>query len=201
MSQTKYHHGDLKAALLQAAARLLKEKGIEALSLRTLAAEVGVSHMAPYAHFKNKTELFQSIAANGFNAMAQRMEQVDPQLSAEQRILAYGTAYIEFAIANAPLYRLMLAQTQVTGPEKASKKAPHMCEELKQASKRPHDLLEQAFAELIADKNLRTIRTQGAWSLVHGMAALLIDGHLSVPRGMSIKSFLAKATLQMPRKD
>ena len=52
----KYHHGDLKSALLNAAKRLIVENGIDALSLRSIATEVGVSHMAPYAHFKNKSE-------------------------------------------------------------------------------------------------------------------------------------------------
>ncbi len=193
VSHSRYHHGDLKAALISAAIHLLKEKGIEALSLRTLAAEVGVSHMAPYAHFKNKTELFQSIAAAGFRALAERMEAVPEELDASERILEYGTAYIEFAIANAPLYRMMLSQTQVTGPQKAQG-ATHLSDELKLASSYPYALLESEFARLINDDDLCAIRTQGAWSLVHGMAALIIDGHLTVPKGMPVKTFLAKAT-------
>ena len=198
MSSSRYHHGDLKAALISAATKILKEKGIEALSLRGLAAEVGVSHMAPYAHFKNKTELFQSIAAYGFSGLADKMEKVQGDLAPVERILAYGTAYIEYAIANAPLYRLMLSQTQDTGPRKA-KGARHLSEELKAASQRPYDLLESEFALLIKDEELRKIRTQGAWSIVHGMAALIIDGHLTVPKGMPIKTFLAKATIELPR--
>ncbi len=197
LTQSNYHHGDLKAALIAAAEKILKEKGIEALSLRTIAAEVGVSHMAPYAHFKNKSELFQSIAAAGYNAMADRMKEVGEDLSPPQRILAYGTAYIEFALANAPLYRLMLSQTQFTGPEKAEK-AAHLSNEVKESSKRPFDMLEAEFGKFIDDNSMRRIRAQGAWSLVHGMAALIIDGHLAVPKGMTIKSFLANASMQMP---
>lgn len=195
MSTAKYHHGDLKTALITEAEKILEEKGIEALSLRTLAAAVGVSHMAPYAHFKNKTELFQAIAASGFDAMSARMEKIDSDLSPEHKILNYGTAYIEFALANAPLYRLMLSQTQVTGPDKADK-ASHLSDELKRASKRPHDLLDNEFEKLIQDPLKRQVRTQGAWAMVHGMAALIIDGHMRVPEGMDIKTFLAQATLQ-----
>lgn len=194
-ANSSYHHGDLKAALISAAETILKEHGLQALSLRTVAAQVGVSHMAPYAHFKNKTELFQAIAASGFKAMAQRMEQVPDSLSPEQRILAYGAQYIEFALANAPLYRLMLAQTQETGPDKVDKGAGHLSEELTLASRRPYDLLEREFSRLIKDKTLRRIRTQGAWAMVHGMAALIIDGHLSIPKGMSVNAFLAKAAM------
>lgn len=193
-----YHHGDLKTALIQSAERILKEKGIEALSLRTLAADVGVSHMAPYAHFKNKTELFQSIAAKGFNSLAYKLEQIDVNQNPHALILDYGATYIEFALSNAPLYRLMLSQTQVTGPQKASKTASHMSAELKEASKRPFILLRNAFAQVEPDRNQQMIQAQGAWGLVHGISALLIDGHLLVPDGMTIKDFLAAATLKLP---
>lgn len=197
MSTRNYHHGDLKAALISAAKKLLAEKGIEALSLRTIASEVGVSHMAPYAHFKNKTELFQAIAATGFKALAQRMENVDVQQDAKLLILDYGTQYIEFAIANAALYRLMLSQTQVMGPQNAEAGSQHMTQELRDASKRPYVLLVQAFGQLTQDKTTQNVQAQGAWSIVHGMAALMIDGHLTIPDGMDVKAFLAMASLQI----
>lgn len=197
VSSRSYHHGDLKAALIEAANTLLKEKGIEALSLRTLASVVGVSHMAPYAHFKNKTELFQAIAATGFNALAQRMEEVNLKQDAAHLILDYGTQYIEFAIANAPLYRLMLSQTQVTGPQKQEQATNHMSDELKSASKRPYVLLVNAFASITQNEEKQHVRAQGAWAMVHGIASLLIDGHLTIPQDMSIKSFLATASMQV----
>jgi len=199
VSSRNYHHGDLKVALIEAANLLLKEKGLEALSLRTLASEVGVSHMAPYAHFKNKTELFQAIAANGFRSLASRMEDVDIDQKATVLILDYGTQYIEFAIANAPLYRMMLSQTQVTGPQHSQDTSNHMSQELKDASKKPFTLLVSAFAELSPDKATQNVQAQGAWAIVHGIASLLIDGHLNIPDDMSIKQFLAVASMQMPQ--
>lgn len=198
-SSRSYHHGDLKTALVASAERILNEKGIEALSLRTLAADVGVSHMAPYAHFKNKTELFQSIAAKGFNSLSLMLGQVDPEQKPEDLILIYGATYIEFALSNAPLYRLMLAQTQVTGPEKVSQSASHMSDELQQASKKPFALLRDAFSRIESDKKRQSIQAQGAWALVHGISSLLIDGHLHVPKGMSIKDFLSEAALKIER--
>ena len=197
VSSRNYHHGDLKVALIHAANTLLKEKGIEALSLRTLASTVGVSHMAPYAHFKNKTELFQSIAASGFNTLAKRQEAINHNQSAAQLILDYGTQYIEFAIDNAPLYRLMLSQTQVTGPQQDVTASGHMSDELQTASKRSYSVLVNAFAQICENKDTQKIRAQGAWALVHGIASLLIDGHLTIPSGMSIKSFLATASIQV----
>lgn len=198
MTNRSYHHGDLKAALISAANLLLKEKGITALSLRTIASEVGVSHMAPYAHFKNKTELFQAIAAEGFRSLAQRMDAVKQDQKATQQILDYGTEYIKFALDNAPLYRLMLSQTQVGGPDKTDE-ADHMSDELKEASKRPYTLLLNAFGEITDDKQIQHVRAQGAWSIVHGMSAFLIDGHLTIPEGMDIKTFLATASMQVPK--
>lgn len=203
LSSRNYHHGDLKSALLQAALTLLEEQGIAALSLRTLASKVGVSHMAPYAHFKNKSELFQSISAFGFNAMADKMEAVDPEQPAEALILAYGSEYIQFAISNAPLYRLMLSQTQVTGPQSSVKSdsTSHLSDELKAASKRPYKLLSTNFAILFPDnRDIQSLRAQGAWALVHGISSLLIDGHLVIPQGMSIKSYLLSCAMTNPMK-
>lgn len=195
LSSRNYHHGDLKSALLQAALNLLEEQGIAALSLRTLASKVGVSHMAPYAHFKNKSELFQSISAYGFNTMADEMEKVDPDQTPAKLILAYGSEYIQFAINNAPLYRLMLAQTQVTGPE-SSKEVEHMSAELKTASMRPYILLSDNFSKLIPhNKTQQGLRAQGAWALVHGLSSLLIDGHLQIPNGMSVQDYLLASAM------
>ena len=185
-STRSYHHGDLKSALVDAARRLLNSKGIEALSLRALASEVGVSHMAPYAHFKNKTELFQAIACSGFDDLTQRMQQVSNQDAAHLQILNYGTQYIEFAIANPALYKQMLTQTQAV---------PDMTPALQHASQQPYRLLVSAFQLLEADLSQAKIRAQGAWAMVHGLSSLLIDGHLQLPPGMDVKTYLAASSV------
>ena len=187
--ERSYHHGDLKSALIDAALKILDTRGIEALSLRALASEVGVSHMAPYAHFKNKTELFQAIAASGFQALTKRMQAVQDERNAVELILNYGTQYIEFAIANPALYKLMLSQTQT---------APEMTAELQQSSKEPHALLVQAFEKLPTSNSPANIQAQGAWAMVHGLSALITDGHLIIPEGMSVKQYLAATSTQMP---
>ncbi len=186
--ERSYHHGDLKSALIDAALQILDTRGIEALSLRSIASEVGVSHMAPYAHFKNKTELFQAIAASGFQALTKRMQAVQDERIATELILNYGTQYIEFAIANPALYKIMLSQTQT---------APEMTEELQQASKEPHALLVEAFEKLPASNSPANLQAQGAWAMVHGLSALITDGHLIVPKGMSVKQYLAATSTQI----
>ncbi|CCK77315.1 probable transcription regulator, TetR family [Oleispira antarctica RB-8] len=208
MSSNKYHHGDLKASLIEAANTILLRDGADALSLRAIAAEVGVSHMAPYAHFKNKKELITSIAEAGFVQMADTMEAVAHALTAKKTvsagelILAYGASYLEFATSNPQLYRLMLGQVETTG--RKNKKGDTQTESnvktnavnspFIESSKKPFILLREAFA-LRGDTDERVkAQALGAWSMVHGMAALVIEGHIQVPEGTSFKHFLAAAT-------
>ncbi len=206
MSSKQYHHGDLKASLVEAANKILLRDGADALSLRGIAAEVGVSHMAPYAHFKNKKELIQSIAEAGFVQMADTMEAVAEKLKAKRNlsagelVLAYGASYLEFATANPQLYRLMLGQVETTG-RKSKKNEAVVAENtavinspFMESSKKPFILLREAFALRGDDDERVKAQALGAWSMVHGMAALIIEGHIQVPAGTSFKHFLLAAT-------
>ncbi|MFT6113277.1 MAG: AcrR family transcriptional regulator [Oleispira sp.] len=209
MSFKQYHHGDLKASLIEAANIILLRDGADALSLRAIAAEVGVSHMAPYAHFKNKKELIKSIAEAGFVQMADTMEVVAIELKSKKTlppgelVLAYGASYLEFATANPQLYRLMLGQVETTG-RKIKKDETDVSADITgrndsvsspfiESSKKPFILLCEAFA--LRGDNDDKVKAQalGAWSMVHGMAALIIEGHIQVPKGTSFKHFLAAA--------
>lgn len=217
MAVKQYHHGDLKASLIVAANKILLRDGADALSLRAIAAEVGVSHMAPYAHFKNKKQLIQSIAEAGFLQLANTMEQVAQELNAKKTItsaelvLAYGASYLEFATSNPQLYRLMLGQVETTGRkgrnelinQSAGSTLVSLVEDsqFSDSSQKPFVLLQEAFAlERGEDNSLREkmddaikAKALGAWSMVHGMAALIIEGHIQVPEGISFKHFLAAA--------
>lgn len=201
MTSKQYHHGDLKASLISAANIILQRDGADALSLRAIAAEVGVSHMAPYAHFKNKKELIKSIAEVGFVQMAETMEAVAQALKAKKEVspgelvLAYGASYLEFATKNPQLYRLMLGQVETTGRKnKKDEAAETVSIDFINSSKKPFILLREAFA--LRGDNDEKVKAQalGAWSMVHGMAALIIEGHIQVPEGTSFKRFLAAAT-------
>jgi AcrR family transcriptional regulator len=210
MSSKQYHHGDLKASLIEAANIILLRDGADALSLRAIAAEVGVSHMAPYAHFKNKKELIKSIAEAGFVQMADTMEVVAIELKSKKNlspgelVLAYGASYLEFATANPQLYRLMLGQVETRG-RKTKKDEVEVSADIAgsknsvsspfiESSQKPFILLREAFA--LRGDNDDKVKAQalGAWSMVHGMAALIIEGHIQVPKGTSFKHFLAAAT-------
>lgn len=196
-----YHHGDLKKALVEAAREILRKEGADGLSLRAIAAAVGVSHMAPYAHFKNKKELLQAIAAAGFDELTERMLAVRSRTLRERDLaLNYGVEYLEFALENPEFYRIMLSQVDPAGRSgrgrrdgQDSRRSQEPSDELKASSSRPFQLLHAAFTGRGTGKKEALARAIGAWSMVHGMAALIIDGHLVLPRGMEVAELLRTA--------
>lgn len=133
-----YHHGDLRAALLAAAERTLREKGVGSLSLRELAREVGVSHAAPGRHFKDKQALLNALALAGYERLAQALDTADdPALPLEPRLTALARAYLGFAIDNAELLELMYAR----------KHDPEASEQMATAVERTIGSLERVLAD------------------------------------------------------
>ncbi|PJZ85302.1 TetR/AcrR family transcriptional regulator [Leptospira harrisiae] len=182
---TPYHHGDLRPALVSAARRLLQKQGTDALSLRSIASEIGVTHMAPYAHFKGKQELLQAVAASGYDELAANMIAVQkrhPKVLGRMLAYHYGVEYIQFAIANPNLYRLMM--NQINLENKITLESSNR--EIWVSSQRPFRLLFTAFAIERVNKKLAHARALGAWATVHGIASLAIEGHLVLPEGMNV---------------
>ncbi|MGV9791335.1 TetR/AcrR family transcriptional regulator [Streptomyces sp. NPDC003435] len=108
-----YHHGDLRAALLESAERTLREKGAAALSLRELARATGVSHAAPGRHFKDKQALLDALALAGYQRLNQALAAAtanDPDADLERRMTALARAYLGFAVDNPELLELMFAR-------------------------------------------------------------------------------------------
>ncbi|MFF7941066.1 TetR/AcrR family transcriptional regulator [Nocardia gamkensis] len=105
-----YHHGDLRAELLQRAEATLRESGVDGLSLRGLARDVGVSHAAPTRHFKDKQALLDAIAVSGFQRLAAALEQTAAGSAIEERFRALTRTYLRFATENSALVALMFAR-------------------------------------------------------------------------------------------
>lgn len=164
-SGERYHHGDLRAALIDEGLKRLKDGPAEALSLRELARSVGVSATAVYRHFPDKAALFGALGAAGdeklAEAFAKAMAKEKKELDAFN---AMGRAYVRFALANPWLFRLMMS------PE--SGKA-------EQGNSRGHEMLAREIQKLggpklsKAQQNIRALR---AWAIVHGLAMLMLDG-------------------------
>lgn len=102
-----YHHGDLRRALVEAARRLLEAEGPSALSLRAVAREAGVSPAAPYHHFKDKAELLDAVAHEGWETLSALMADAKSRAEGLQQLTALGIAYVCFARDNPALYRVM----------------------------------------------------------------------------------------------
>ncbi|PXA91869.1 TetR family transcriptional regulator [Caulobacter sp. D4A] len=103
-----YHHGDLSRALVEAARRILETDGPAALSLRAVAREAGVSPAAPYHHFKDKGQLLDAVAHEGWVALDEAlMKARHDSESDRQRMTNLGVAYVTFARDNPALYRVM----------------------------------------------------------------------------------------------
>jgi AcrR family transcriptional regulator len=103
-----YHHGDLSRALVDAARKILEREGPSALSLRAVAPEAGVSPAAPYHHFKDKAELLEAVAHEGWHELDVALSTARASTpDARVRMTNLGVAYVCFARDNPALYRVM----------------------------------------------------------------------------------------------
>jgi len=111
MTERPYHHGNLRTALLEAAERTVRERGVDDLSLRELAREVGVSHAAPRRHFADRQALLDALTLAGFERLGHTLraagDEADPDFVS--RLRATAAAYLEFAIRDPALLELMFA--------------------------------------------------------------------------------------------
>jgi AcrR family transcriptional regulator len=169
----KYHHGDLKAALIEAGLAELEEKGLEAVSLRSIAARVGVSHTAPKNHFDGLRGLLTGIATVGFDRHAAEMRRgVEDHPPGEARLVAAGNGYVRFALENPELFRLMFSSTLCDADDTG----------LKRAAWSSYEVLRGVAHGLDWDKADAPggpWRTEWMlWSMVHGYAMLLIEGQI-----------------------
>lgn len=168
--KTAYHHGNLREALLDAARSLLGEVGVDAVSLRAVAQRAGVSVGAPYHHFADKAGLLSALVHRCFADMDREVREalLDKTLPGE-KLRAIGVAYVLYAVAHPAEFRLMFR------PEKGAVLA------MPDALDAPvYGVLLEVIDELHAqgkgtDRDSDII---AAWSVVHGLAALLIDGPL-----------------------
>src|ERR1700722_10555526 len=108
MPRHSYHHGNLREALLQGAIRVIAEVGPAAFTLREVARRAGVSHNAPYRHFRDKDALLSTVAAQGFRELTAGMIQAGARRgSALERLKESGLAYVTFAIRKPEHFTVM----------------------------------------------------------------------------------------------
>ena len=172
-----YHHGDLRNTLLAAAETVLRQRGVTELSLREVAKVAGVSHTAPYRHFKDKNALLQALAAIGFQRLADALRQVKAEFADQpvEALVAGGKAYVELAVKNPEMTQLMFGGALET--EEISE------EDLVQCSDDAFNALLE-IVDLGLEKGVYQARDRmdialAAWSIVHGLAMLITGGKLN----------------------
>jgi AcrR family transcriptional regulator len=166
MDDHRYHHGDLRAALLAAAEAELTEKGIEAFSLRSVAKRAGVSHAAPAHHFGDARGLLTALAVAGFRrflATQHRRESVaDPTPRAQ--LVAAGLGYVDFALAYPALFRLIFSSDRPDFTD------PALCQ--------AGDDAYAHLADQVTAAGGGALETASVWATAHGLADLLAAGRL-----------------------
>ncbi|WAP54923.1 TetR/AcrR family transcriptional regulator [Streptomyces sp. S465] len=127
MKKRPYHHGDLRAALLERAEQALRERGSGALSLRELARDLGVSPAAPSRHFKSKQALLDALALDGFERLNEALEasQEGAGRTFGERLTAMARTYVGFSLANAALLDLMFSAKHSPEASEALEAAAH----------------------------------------------------------------------------
>ena len=164
----RYHHGDLRRALIDAAVDAIGETGPSALSLRAVAKKAGVSHAAPAHHFGDKAGLLTAVAAEGYDRFADALERA---WDATGDFIEVGAAYVRFAIDNRPFFETMFRRELLHDDDP----------ELNRAEARSSAALVRGAGapKPDADGNDPEYNASalGAWSLVHGFAGLLMAGN------------------------
>ena len=162
----RYHHGDLRRAILTAAAEAVRESGPAALSLRELARRAGVSHAAPAHHFGDKAGLLTAMAADGFTmlhaAMADAWER-------KATFLDVGLAYLRFALDHQPHFEVMFR------PDLYRADDPEVVAGRRASAAVVYEAAHQVAATPGFDARLVGLT---GWSIMHGLATLWINGAL-----------------------
>jgi AcrR family transcriptional regulator len=168
----RYHHGDLRRALLSEAVRTIRSDGIEALTLRGVGARLGVSRTALYRHFTDKSALLAAVAAEGFRALHEALvgaveRAADPGSGFEDQ----GRAYIRFAVENPAHYRVMFGRAWDGRVEESD-----VVKEGAAAFGALVGLLVTLQAHGIARQGDPVQLARFVWASVHGVAMLALDG-------------------------
>lgn len=180
----RYHHGQLRAALVEAALATIEESGLAALTMRDLARRVGVSHSAPYRHFESRDAVLCEVAQLGLARLAAALRQAVPpaDLTREDPLEAVAKAYVRFALGHRALFRLMF--------DAAARKGT-----LGDPIGEPLATLASVVGDGVEDGGAASPEARQpallAWSLLHGLATLTLDERFALgpdPEALAIRA-------------
>ncbi len=193
----RYHHGDLRAQLVEATRRLISEKGVDQFSVSEACRVANVSTAAPYNHFKNKEEMILAVALDGLDRKHRMMCDALDAASAGglDRIVALGRVYVSFAQNEPGVFRLIAGSTHDEDARAA----------LMQVGERQYDLVHEEVARYLGkteiDEDVRR-RALMLWTFVHGLSFLLIDDKVGLADpDLDIDPFLEAIARRVMRDD
>jgi len=189
--RTRYHHGDLRAALIEATLGLIEEKRAEEVSVADAARAVGVSGAAPYRHFRDREDLMAHVAAEGFRRLGAETRAASDAHApgAIEGLIDSGVAYVAFGARHPELFHLMWGAARPEGAGEVALRAGEGC----------YGVFISTLSAIMQARGLagRDPHAFGAplWAMVHGFAALLIGRNEKLDRDMgAIRDRIDEAT-------
>src|SRR5215475_10807555 len=189
-AKARYHHGELREALIAATRKLVEERGAENFTLADACRVAGVTTAAPYRHFQGKQEILAEIASRGFDELKTRSMAVVAEKGEGtlEGIIALGQSYVAFAVSETAVFRLMFGQ------EPSLKKA-------KPVVGTGQDCFVHVINQVALYCKRNKVRGDAQeialklWTFVHGAASLLIDqDYEAVAPGIDVNRLIAAAT-------
>ncbi len=174
----QYHHGDLEVALITTARKFVKKNGLESLSLRQIANEIGVSPSAAYHYFPDRNSLLSALGFSLFEELADYQERELAKVpgasarAARERFRNLGRTYFDWAIREPHFFNLMFSDFCLI--ESSMDQA--------REENRAYQTLVHCLDDLVEtgsmDKKVRASAELLSWSVVHGTTSLIVSGHL-----------------------
>ncbi len=170
-SESNYHHGSLRAALIKAAFTLLDKDGIDAVTIRQIARVVGVAHSAPANHFKNKRELFTALALEIFKQLSKTLKsELEPNdKNLRESIHAFSKTILDFGLKHPNRYTLLSRRDCFNSSD----------EELYKSMEEVYQHMTRILSTHSNEDNLDAqSQAIALWSMIHGYVMLRLEGAL-----------------------
>lgn len=187
----RYHHGNLRAALLDSALEVLSESGVAGFSMREAARRAGVSQSAPKHHFGDARGLLGALATRAYRQLCDRLEAVEVDgREVRERVAALSAEYVAFARDNRALFDLMWRMTQFDFHD------PDLMEQKHRALRALDRGIRGKDAQLPDRGDLALVPSYSVWSLVHGYTSLALEGAIDDDTSEPLLGDLLPAMLQ-----
>ena len=169
-----YHHGNLREALITNAVTILEDDGVEALTLRRVARDTGVSQAAPYSHFRDKKDLITAVCLEGTKWFGEYMSREAAGRAGRDYLAGLAIGHIRFALDHPSLFRLM----STTDVSEAIADIAHAPEILTEGYLMMANALAVSPLQHFGSEQ-QQLDIPLAWAQVYGLSNLLIEGRIT----------------------